>query len=74
MPLAEGKSCARAERQRAAAKALLLNAVDGEIEVIIPQFVVFEISSGFQTTSIIISEGQHQTAGIYSRVSRLRAD
>lgn len=40
----------RDERQRAAAKALLLKAVDGEIEAIIPQFVVFEISYVFQTT------------------------
>lgn len=39
----------RDERQRAAAKALLLEAVDGEIEAIIPQFVVFEISYVFQT-------------------------
>ena len=35
--------------QRAAAKALLLEAVDGEITAIIPQFVVFEISYVFQT-------------------------
>lgn len=39
----------RDETQRAAAKALLLEAVDGEIEAIIPQFVVFEISYVFQT-------------------------
>ena len=39
----------RDERQRAAAKALLLEAVDGEITAIIPQFVVFEISYVFQT-------------------------
>jgi len=39
----------RDETQRAAAKALLLEAVDGEITVIIPQFVVFEISYVFQT-------------------------
>lgn len=39
----------RDEKQRAAAKALLLKAVDGEIEAIIPQFVVFEISYVFQT-------------------------
>jgi len=39
----------RDETQRAAAKALLLAAVDGEIEAIIPQFVVFEISYFFQT-------------------------
>jgi len=35
--------------RRAAAKALLLEAVDGEITAIIPQFVVFEISYVFQT-------------------------
>jgi predicted nucleic acid-binding protein len=35
--------------QRAASKALLLKAVDGEITVIVPQFVVFEISYVFQT-------------------------
>jgi predicted nucleic acid-binding protein len=39
----------RDETQRAAAKALLLEAVDGEIIAIIPQFVVFEISCVFQT-------------------------
>ena len=39
----------RDEEQRAAAKALLLEAVDGKIEAIIPQFVVFEISYVFQT-------------------------
>jgi len=39
----------RDETQRAAAKALLLKAVDGEITAIIPQFVVFEISYVFQT-------------------------
>jgi predicted nucleic acid-binding protein len=39
----------RNEAQREAAKALLLEAVDGEIEAIIPQFVVFEISYVFQT-------------------------
>ncbi|MEK6371718.1 MAG: PIN domain-containing protein [Acidobacteriota bacterium] len=39
----------RDEKQRAAAKALLLEAVDGEITAIIPQFVVFEISYVFQT-------------------------
>ncbi|HEU4887204.1 MAG TPA: PIN domain-containing protein [Thermoanaerobaculia bacterium] len=39
----------RDEKQRAAAKALLLAAVDGEIAAIIPQFVVFEISYVFQT-------------------------
>ncbi len=39
----------RDETQRAAAKALLLKAVDGDITAIIPQFVVFEISYVFQT-------------------------
>jgi predicted nucleic acid-binding protein len=39
----------RDEDQRTAAKALLLEAVDGEITAIIPQFVVFEISYVFQT-------------------------
>jgi predicted nucleic acid-binding protein len=39
----------RDEAQREAAKALLLEAVDGEITAIIPQFVVFEISYVFQT-------------------------
>ena len=39
----------RDEAQRVAAKALLLEAVDGEITAIIPQFVVFEISYVFQT-------------------------
>lgn len=39
----------RDETQRAAAKALLLSAVDGEITAVIPQFVVFEISYVFQT-------------------------
>jgi len=39
----------RNEAQREAAKALLLEAVDGEITAIIPQFVVFEISYVFQT-------------------------
>ena len=39
----------RDETQRVAAKALLLEAVDGEITAIIPQFVVFEISYVFQT-------------------------
>lgn len=39
----------RDETQRAAAKALLLEAVDGQITAIIPQFVVFEISYVFQT-------------------------
>ena len=39
----------RGKAQRAAAKALLLEAVDGGIEAIVPQFVVFEISYVFQT-------------------------
>jgi predicted nucleic acid-binding protein len=39
----------RNEAQREAAKALLLEAVDGEITAIIPQFVVFEISYAFHT-------------------------
>ncbi len=39
----------RDETQRAAAKALLLEAVDGAITAIIPQFVVFEISYVLQT-------------------------
>jgi len=39
----------RDESQRAAAKVLLLEAVDGEITAIIPQFVVFEISYVLQT-------------------------
>lgn len=39
----------RNEAQRAAAKALLLEAVDGRITAIIPQFVIFEISYLFQT-------------------------
>ena len=33
----------RNDKQRDAAKALLLKAEDGELEVILPQFVVFEI-------------------------------
>lgn len=39
----------RDEAQRKAAKALLLEAVGGEITAIIPQFVIFEISYVFQT-------------------------
>jgi len=39
----------RNEAQREAAKALLLEAVDGQITAIIPQFVVFEISYVVQT-------------------------
>lgn len=39
----------RDEEQRAAAKALFLAAVDGDITAIIPQFVVFEISYVLQT-------------------------
>lgn len=33
----------RNERQRAAAKAFLLNAEDGEVVAVLPQFVIFEI-------------------------------
>ncbi len=33
----------RNDRQREASKALLLKAEDGEVEVILPQFIVFEI-------------------------------
>ena len=39
----------RNEAQRQAAKALLLKAEDGELEVILPQFVVFEIHYVFQS-------------------------
>jgi predicted nucleic acid-binding protein len=39
----------RDEVQRAAAKALLLEAEDGQIEAIVPQFVVFETSYVFQS-------------------------
>jgi len=40
----------RNDEQRAAAKALLLKAEDGELEVILPQFVVFEIIYVLQST------------------------
>jgi predicted nucleic acid-binding protein len=40
----------RDDEQRAAAKALLLKAEDGELEVALPQFVVFEIVYVLQST------------------------
>lgn len=40
----------RNDEQRAAAKALLLKAEDGELEVVLPQFVVFEIVYVLQST------------------------
>ena len=40
----------RNDLQREAAKALLLKAEDGELEVILPQFVVFEIVYVLQST------------------------
>jgi predicted nucleic acid-binding protein len=40
----------RNDRQRDAAKALLAKAEDGEIAVILPQFVVFEITYVLQST------------------------
>jgi len=40
----------RNDEQRAAAKALLLKAEDGELQVILPQFVVFEIVYVLQST------------------------
>lgn len=40
----------RNDKQREAAKALLLKAEDGELEVILPQFVVFEIVYVLQST------------------------
>jgi predicted nucleic acid-binding protein len=40
----------RNDDQRDAAKALLLKAEDGELEVILPQFVVFEIVYVLQST------------------------
>ena len=40
----------RNDEQRAAAKALLLKAEDGELAVILPQFVVFEIVYVLQST------------------------
>lgn len=46
----------RNEKQGQAAKALLLKAEDGEIAVIVPQFVVFEIVYVLQSTYKIIGE------------------
>lgn len=40
----------RIDEQRAAAKALLLKAEDGELQVILPQFVIFEIVYVLQST------------------------
>lgn len=40
----------RNDEQREAAKALLLKAEDGELEVILPQFVIFEIVYVLQST------------------------
>jgi predicted nucleic acid-binding protein len=40
----------RNDEQRAAAKALLLKAEDGELQVILPQFVIFEIVYVLQST------------------------
>ena len=40
----------RNDEQREAAKALLVKAEDGELEVILPQFVVFEIVYVLQST------------------------
>ena len=40
----------RNDEQREAAKALLLRAEDGELEVILPQFVIFEIVYVLQST------------------------
>ncbi|HYH07858.1 MAG TPA: PIN domain-containing protein [Thermoanaerobaculia bacterium] len=40
----------RNDEQRDAAKALLLKAEDGELEVILPQFVIFEIVYVLQST------------------------
>jgi predicted nucleic acid-binding protein len=40
----------RNDKQREAAKTLLLKAEDGELEVILPQFVVFEIVYVLQST------------------------
>jgi predicted nucleic acid-binding protein len=39
----------RNETQRTAAKALLLQAVDDQVALIVPQFVLFEINYVFQT-------------------------
>ena len=38
------------DEQRAAAKALLLKAEDGELQVVLPQFVIFEIVYVLQST------------------------
>jgi len=40
----------RNDEQRDAAKALLLKAEDGELEVILPQFVIFEVVYVLQST------------------------
>jgi predicted nucleic acid-binding protein len=40
----------RNDEQRAAAKALLLKAEDGEVQILLPQFVVFEIVYVLQST------------------------
>lgn len=40
----------RNDEQRAAAKALLLKAEDGELQVVLPQFVIFEIVYVLQST------------------------
>ena len=40
----------RNDEQRAAAKALLLKAEDGELQAILPQFVIFEIVYVLQST------------------------
>ena len=40
----------RNDKQREAAKALLLKGEDGELEVILPQFVIFEIVYVLQST------------------------
>ena len=46
----------RNEKQGEAAKALLLKAEDGEIAVIVPQFVVFEIVYVLQSAYKIVGE------------------
>jgi len=46
----------RNQKQGEAAKALLLKAEDGEIAVIVPQFVVFEIVYVLQSTYKIVGE------------------
>jgi predicted nucleic acid-binding protein len=40
----------RDEKQRAAAKALLLRAAEGELVAIVPQFVIFEVVYVLQST------------------------